>query len=123
MLSRPWPNASTGAGQNPELHHDRTAGQGIDPKPFVPRVRRAQAVDENGKVVTEETLLDDGDFLLLLVEPGDRPDADEVPIREFAQINDAIGEFRTCSWHPYQSSQEARQECQQLQEFSRSLRT
>ena len=39
-------------------------------------------------MVTEETLLDDGEFLLLLVEPSDRPDADEAPIKEFAQISD-----------------------------------
>ena len=42
-------------------------------------------------MVTEETLLDDGDFLLLLVEPSDRPNADEAPIKEFAQISNAIG--------------------------------
>ena len=50
-----------------------------------------QAIDENGKVVTDETLLDHGDFLLLLIDPRERPDVDEAPLKEFAQINDAIG--------------------------------
>ena len=50
-----------------------------------------QAIDEHGKVATEETLLDQGDFVLLLVDPSERPDIDEAPLKEFAQINDAIG--------------------------------